>query len=216
MLSVLAGPVLAENARLPYHQLYNVQKAQADLNHAHTNLVVVMIMQSTLPAVKTSDLAVYIETKAGKIPIEVGAAGDFAVPMRGDLLAEDPWIITNQPKGTMKLNWKLGVIPGRITKSVHYARLMRPVRDSEEVQEQMRRYFPGSPRLTMTGLKLTFTPVQKAVAIIHARGGDRELQADEHGEIILPLVSDLLGEDPEITLSNIPAAVEIVSHAREE
>jgi len=216
-LSVLAGPALAENARLPYHQLYNAQKAQADLNHAHTNLLVVLTMQSTLPGVKTSDLAVYIEAKAGKIPIEIGAAGDFTIPMRDNLLAEDPWIITNQPKGTMKLNWKVGVIPGRITHSVHYARLMRPVRESEDVQEQIRRFFPGSPRLAVTGLKLTFPAAQqRAVLVIHTRGGDRKLEADEHGEVILPLVSDLLEEDPEISLSNIPGTVEIVSHKSEE
>jgi hypothetical protein len=187
------------------------------LNAAHTNLLVVMVMQSTLPGVKSSDLAVYIESKAGKIPVEIGAAGDFTVPLRDDLLAEDAWIITNQPKGTMRLNWQVGVIPGVITKTIHYARLMRPVRESEDIQEQMRRFFPTSPRLTVTGLKLTFPPAQKgAVAVIHARGGDRKLAADEHGELILPLVSDLLEEDPEISLSDIPGAVEIVSHRSEE
>jgi hypothetical protein len=213
LLSTLAGPALAENARLPYHQLYNAQKAREDLNRAHTNLLVVLTLESTLPNVKTSDLAAYIEAKAGKIPIEIGAAGDFAIPLRDDLLAEDPWIIINQPKGTMKLNGQVGVIPGRITHSVHYARVMRPVRESEEVQEQMRPFFPGSPRLAMTGLKLTFAAAEKrAVVVIHARGGDRKLEADERGEIILPLAPDLLEEDPEMSLSDIPGTVEIVSH----
>jgi hypothetical protein len=217
LFSLLAAPALAENARLPYHQVYEAQKAQADWNRDHTNLVVVMIIQSIQPDVKTSDLTVYIDTKTGKIPIEIGATGEFTIPMRDDLLAEDPWIITNQPKGTMKLNWQIGVIPGRLTKSVHYARLMRPVRDSETVQEQMRRYFPGSPKLTMTGLKLTFPPGQKAaVAVIHARDGDRKLEADEQGEMILPLTTDLLDEDPEISFSDIPGAVEIVWRKSEE
>jgi hypothetical protein len=217
LLFALAGPALAENARLPYHQLYNAQRASADLNRAHTNLLVVLTLQSTLPNVKTSDLAVYIEARAGRIPIEIGAAGDFTLPMREDLLAEDPWIIINQPKGTMKLNGQIGVIPGRITHSVHYARLLRPVRESEEVQEQMRRFFPGSPRLAMTGLKLTFPAAQaRAVVIIHARGGDRKLEADERGEVILPLAPDLLEEDPEMSLSDIPGTVEIISHTSGE
>jgi hypothetical protein len=217
LLLTIVRPALAENARLPYRQLYDAQKTQAELSRAHTNLLIVLTMQSTHPEVKSSDLAVYIESKAGKIPIAIGVAGDFIIPMRDDLLAEDPWLVTNQPKGTMKLNWQVGLIPSRITKSVHYALLMQPVRDSQEVQEQMRRFFPGSPRLAVTGLKLTFPPAQKgAVAIIHARGGDRKLAADEHGEIILPLASDLLEEDPEISLSDIPGAVEIVSRQRGE
>src|SRR5208283_1199886 len=141
LLFTLAGPALAENARLPYHLLYNAQRAGADLNRAHTNLLVVLTLQSALPGVKTSDLSVSIEAGAGKIPIQIGAVGDFTIPMHGDLLAEDPWIIINQPKGTMKLSCQIGVIPGRITHSVHYARLMRPVRDSQDVQEQMRRFF---------------------------------------------------------------------------
>jgi hypothetical protein len=213
LLSALAGPALAENARLPYHQLYNAQKAQAELNRAHTNLLIVQTMQSILPGVKTSDLAVYIEARAGRIPIEIRATGDFTIPMRDDLLAEDPWIITNQPKGTMKVNSQVGVVLGRITHSVHYARLLRPVRESEYVQGQLRSFFPGSPKLIMTGLKLAFPAAQtKAVAVIHAKSGDRKLEADERGEIIFPLVADLLEEDPEISLSEIPGTVEIVSH----
>ena len=209
---LLAGPALAENARLPYHLLYNAQKTQAELARAHTNLLVVLTLQSTLPGVRTSDLAVYIEAKAGNIPIEVGGVGDFTIPMRDDLLAEDPWIITNQPKGTMKLNWQVAMVPGPLTNSIHYARLMGPVRESEDVQEQMRRFFPGSPRLTVTGLRLTF-PVadKKAMVIIHDRGGDRTLLADDQGNVVLPLAADLLQSDPEISLPVSPAKVEIVS-----
>jgi len=216
-LCILAGPAQAENARLPYRQIYNAQKAQADLNRAHTNLLVVLTMQSTLPGVKTSDLAVYIDAKAGKTPIEIGAVGDFTIPLRDDLLAENPWIVINQPKGTMKLNWQVGVIPGRITRSVHYAHLMRPVQESEDVQAQMRRFFPGSPKLSVTGLRLAFPASQtRAMVVIHAKDGDRKLEADVHGEIILPLVPDLLEEDPEISFSNIPGTVEIVSHKGDE
>jgi hypothetical protein len=212
LLFALAGPALAENARLPYHLLYNAQKAQADLSRAHTNLLIALTLQSTLPEVKTSGLAAYIEAKSGRIPIEIGAAGDFTLPMRDDLLAEDPWIVINQPKGTMKLNGQVGVIPGKITHSIQYARVMRPVRECEEVQEQMRPFFPGSPRLAMTGLRMTFPAAEKrAVVIIHAKGGDRKLEADDRGEIIVPLALDLLEEDPEMSLSNIPGVVEIVS-----
>lgn len=213
LLYAAAGPASAQNARLPYHQLYSIEKAQTQWNRSHTNLFVVMILQSTLPGVKASDLAVYIETKAGKIPVEIGAAGDFTIPMRDDLLAEDPWLITNQPKGTLRLNSKGGLVLGHIANSEHYARLMGPVRDYAEAQEQMRRFFPGSPGLRVTGLRLTFAAAQKsASAVIHAKGGNRKLEANDQGEIILPLVEELLEENPEISLTEIPGAVEIVAH----
>lgn len=216
LTAAAAGPALAGEARLPYRQLYEVQKAEAEWNAAHTNLIVVMIMQSTSTNVRTSDLEATIESKAGKIPIVIGPAGDFLLPMREYLYTENPWVTLNQPRGTMKLNWQIGVVPGPITNTVHYARLMQPVRDSEDVQDQMRRFFPGSPRLIMTGLKMTFpSGPKKAVAIIHARDGDRKLQANEHDEIILPLAPDLISEDPLISLSSIPAALGIVSHPAE-
>ena len=47
--------------------------------------------------------------------------------------------------------------------------------------------------------------------IIHTKTGDRTLPANAHAEIIIPLSPDLLDEDPELTLSEIPATVEIVT-----
>ncbi|MGP8201889.1 MAG: DUF2987 domain-containing protein [Limisphaerales bacterium] len=213
LLSVLAGPVRADNARLPYHLLYNAQKARMELNRAHTNLLVMLTMKSTLPDVKITDLAVSIDAKGGKIPVEIGVAGDFILPMRDDLLAEDPWVIINQPKGTMKLSMQVGIVPGPLGHSLHYKHVMLPVRESQEVQEQLRSFFPGSPPQVMTGLRLTFSAGQeKPVVVIHAKGGDRKLEADDHGEIILPLEDILLEEDPVVTLSDTPGTVEIVSH----
>jgi hypothetical protein len=149
--------------------------------------------------------------------VPIRSAGDFTIPMRDDLLAEDPWIITNQRKGTMKLDWQVGVVPGRIEKTLRYARLMGPVRDSEQIQRQMREFFPGSPRLTVTGLKMTFLPDGKnSSAVLHTKGGDRTLKANDQHEVILPLSPDLMDENPEITLSSIPESVAIVSHKTEE
>jgi hypothetical protein len=65
----------------------------------------------------------------------------------------------------------------------------------------------------MTGLRLTFPAAQaRPVVVLHARGGDRKLEADNHGEIILPLEDALLEEDPVVTMSDKPGTVEIVSH----
>jgi hypothetical protein len=209
-----AGAARADNARLPYHLLYEAQKTRTELNQAHTNLLIVLTVQSTRPGVKTSDLILYIDAKGGPIPIQVGAAGDFVIPLRDDLLEEDPWIVVNQPKGTMKLNWEVGLVPGRLARSLRYARLMRPVAESQVVQEQVRRFSPGSPRLAATGLRMAFAhATTRASVIIHARSGDQKLEANADGEVVIPLTPDLLDEDPEMTLSDSPKAVEIVSRA---
>jgi hypothetical protein len=208
-------PVAAEDARLPYHEIYRVQKAQLDLSRIHTNLALVLQMRSRLPNVNYSDIKASIEAKAGAIPVVLGPEGVFSVPVRDDLLAEDPWILVNQPKGSMELNWHAGLAPSvarQMTNGIHYGPLMRAVRECDEVQEAMRQFFPTAPRLTAAGLKLTFRSSAIAPAvIIHSKAGDRRLAADTLGELIIPVDGDLLEEDPVLTLTETPVAVEILT-----
>jgi hypothetical protein len=215
LLLLLPRPVAAEDARLPYHDIYRIQKAQAELSRKHTNLALVLQMRSTLPDVKYSDIKASVDAKSGAMPVLIGADGVFSVPLRDDLLAEDPWIVVNQPRGTMQLNWHAGLSPAlarQVTNDVHYGPVMRAVRDCDDVQEAMRQYFPAAPRLTAVGLRLTFRSTTiGAAAIIHAKTGDRRLAADTLGELIIPLDADLLDENPVITLTENPIAVEIVT-----
>jgi len=139
--------------------------------------------------------------------------------VRDDLLAEDPWIIVNQPRGTMELKWRAGLAPSlarQMTNAMHYAPLMRAVRECDDVQESMRQFFPDAPRLTAVGLRLTFRSSAIAPAVIlHTKGGDRKLPADLLGELIIPLEGDLVEEDPVMTLTESPIAVEIVTRKNE-
>ncbi len=212
-LLLASRTVAAENARLPYHEIYRIQQAQAALAKDHQNLALLLQIHSTLPNVKPGDIQAYVDAKSGHIPVPIGANGSISVPVREDLLAEDPWIIVNQPKGSMELNWHAGLSPAlarSLTNSIHYGPLMRAVRECDDVQEKMRQFFPTAPRLTMVGLKMAFRQPDAAV-IIHAKSGPRKLPSDALGELIIPLDEDLLAEDPVMTLTVAPAAVEIVS-----
>ena len=210
---------MAEDARLPYHEVYRLQKAQLDLSRTHTNLALVLQIRSTLPNVKYSDIKASIDAKSGAIPVPIGAEGSFGVPVRDDLLAEDPWILVNQPKGSMELTWHAGLAPSvarQLTNAIHYGPLMRAVLECDDVQEAMRQFFPAAPRLTAVGLRLTFrSSAIGSAAIIHAKTGDRRLAANEFGELIIPLDAGLLEEDPVMTLTESPVAVEIVTRKSE-
>ena len=220
-IAIIVFPLLApslawaEDARLPYHELCGMQKAQLEISRSHTNLAIVLQMRSTRPDVKYSDIAASIEAKSGRIPVPIGAAGAFSVPVREDLSAEDPWILVNQPKGTMVLSWQAGLAPAlvkQMTNALHYGPLMRVVRECDEVQESMRQFFPGAPRLTAVGLRLIFRSSAIApAAIIHARDGNRRLAADALGELLIPIDGDLLEENPVMTFSEVPVAVQIVT-----
>lgn len=214
LIFVLCSAAIAENARLPYHYLYRIEKLQSDLCQAHPNLQISLQLQSALPDVKTSTIQVYLDRKSGKLPVTLSPEGDIALPLRDDLLAEDPWLIANQPKGTMQLNWQAGLarpFVRQMTNSIRYAPLMRALRDCEEVQAKMREFFPGSPKLTVAGLKLVFPRQAKpASLVIHSKRGDQKLEADAAGELFLPLEQTLLAEDPLITLSSPPAKVQVM------
>jgi hypothetical protein len=209
----------AEDARLPYHEIYRMQKAQMELSRAHTNLALALEMRSTQPDVKYTNITASIDAKSGRIPVPIGPDGVFSVPVRDDLLAEDPWINVNQPRGTMELNWHAGLAPflaRQMTNDVHYGPLMRAVRECDDVQESMRQFFPNAPRLTVVGLRLTFRASAIAPAVIlHTKGGAWKLPANILGELIVPLVGDLVEEDPVMTLTESPIAVEIVTRKNE-
>jgi len=213
--ALLLAPRLAvgEDARLPYREVCRIQQAQEALARDHTNLALVLTMCSTMPNVKYSDIQAYVDAKSGRIPIPVEANGAISLPVREDLLAEDPWIVVNQPKGTMQLNWHAGLSPAlarSLTNSIHYAPLMRAVRECNDVQDKMRQFFPAAPRLTMVGLKMAFRQPDAAV-IIHAKSGAHKVASDALGELLIPFDEDLLAEDPLMTFTANPAAVEIVS-----
>jgi hypothetical protein len=209
---LMALPARAQNARLPYAQLYQMQRVQNELSGAYTNLVVNLRMEPASTNTRTSGLDAYIDAKSGQIPVKIGEAGDFIVPMRDDLLAENPWIITNQPRGTMKLDWFVGLVVRPLGASIRYRSLMQVVRDCGDVRERMRQVFPGAPNGTVSGLKLTFSPPGRSAAVvIHTERADRKLEADAKSEVILALDPDLFEENPLVTLSKEPSGVELVS-----
>jgi hypothetical protein len=119
----------------------------------------------------------------------------------------------------MQLSWHAGLAPSvarQMTNSIRYGRLMRIVRECDDVQETMRQFFPAAPRLSVAGLRLTFRSSAVAPAVlIHSKDGNRRLPADALGELIIPLDSDLVEEDPVMTLTESPVAVEIVTRKSE-
>jgi hypothetical protein len=211
---LLASPLCAQNARLLYSELYQMQRVQSELSGTYTNLVVVLRMEPASTNITTADLAVYIDAKSGKIPVKIGPEGGFSVPMSADMLAENPWLVTNQPRGSMKLDWFMGLIMRHLGTTIAYRPLMQVVRDCGDVRERMRQVFPGGPKAKVAGLKLTFGPAgTSGTVVIHRERGERKLEADAKGEVTLLLDPDLFEENPLVTISKEPAAVELVSQA---
>jgi hypothetical protein len=210
-------PARAENARVPYAKLYQMQRVQSELTAQYTNLVVALRMTCLSTNVNPNDLDVFIDAKSGRFPVVIGRDGNFNVPMRDDWLAENPWIITNQPRGTMKIDWFLGLVVRRLTTSMRYQALMQVVRDCGDVRKRMRQVLPSAPNATVSGLKLMFSsPGKDGSLVIHRERGDTKMEAGANGEITMMLDPSLLEENPLVTFSQEPASVELVTQNQPE
>ena len=199
----------AEQARLPYKLIYEIQQRQAGMALTYTNLLVFVRIKSSLPDVKTSDLSVYIDSKEGKMPVRLDTNGIFSVPMRESLLAENPPIVVNQPKGTMELGWYVGLVePQTPTNGIRYRAMMRPLKDLEAIRAQM---VPGIASSSIRGMKFFYAPDTDAAIVIHAKNGDRTFKTDQSHSLVIPWEQSLLEEDPPITFSSPPQKFDVAN-----
>ncbi len=200
----------AEPARLPYELIYRIQQTEAGLSRTFTNLVMQLRMSSTLPEVGIRDLTVYIDSKDGRIPVDLNPAnGNFSLPLRDSLVAEGAWVVVNQPKGTMNFEWYVGLKVGDVpTNGVHYRDLMRPLQALEVIRGEMQK-IPGAPPLTIFGLKLMFPPEAEAAVVVHAKSGDMAFKTDPTHALVVPYEPALLEEDPVVSIPIPPVKVDV-------
>jgi hypothetical protein len=186
-----------------------MQRVQAKWNRSQPDFKVVIRMSSTLTNVTWNDLKVYLETKKGNLPVKIESNGAFSVPMNEQLLEENPPIVVNQPKGTMALHWNVsfGNVPP-MKNPVKYRQLLDCLYDAQDLQDEMMRAFPGATRMTFAGLKLTFPEGKENAVVIHAREGDNTLKLDEKREVIIARDSQLMDENPEISMPALPTKIE--------
>ena len=202
----------AEPARLPYELIYRIQATEASLSRRFTNLNMFLRLSSTLPEVAIGDLAVYIDSKDGRIPVQLNpATGSFSLPMRDSLVAEGALVVANQPQGTMKFEWYVGLKVGLApTNGAHYRDLMRPLKALEVIRGEMQK-IPGSPELKIFGLTLIYPPEKEAVVVVHAKSGDRVFKTDPAHRLVIPYEPALLEEDPVVSIPVPPERVDVAN-----
>ena len=200
----------AEPARLPYELIYRIQKTEATLSRSFTNLNMYLRLSSTRPEVGIRDLAVYIDSKDGRIPVELNPTnGGFSLPVRDSLVAEGAWVVANQPKGTMNFEWFVGLrVSAAPTNGVHYRDLMQPLQDLEVIRGEMEK-IPGAPRLAISGLRLIFPPETETAVVVHARSGDRVFKTGPTHALVIPYEHALLEENPVVAIPIPPKNVDV-------
>ena len=117
-------------ASIEYLRVYRLAYFPENANF--TNQEVDFRIESNLAHVSAESISLFIDGKAGRVPIAIGTHGWFTLPFSKEMLAENPEIISNQPKGSLSLecvvSQKCIVLPK--SRAVTYRRLVEPERNA--------------------------------------------------------------------------------------
>ena len=93
-------------AIIPYSTMYDLAQKQGGVTDksAADDTTYFLMITSRLPGVQPKDISLYINRKDGRIPLIINETGWFQLPVSVALIAENPPVIANQPKGTMVLS----------------------------------------------------------------------------------------------------------------
>lgn len=104
------GKDAAPPASLPYAFFHSVLTVSRDVFLDPSQVRV--WAESRRPGVRREDIRFRIESGNGVLDVPVSPDGTFGMPLREELLAENPAVVANQPKGTMVLCLRAGHLAG--------------------------------------------------------------------------------------------------------
>lgn len=142
---------------LPYKTLLEtLQKADGlrDLDHLSVSVTV----SSTLPNVSMQDITLTIRDKSDPIILAVDKTGQFTLPVTPELQAENPDVVSNQPKGTLDLNVTINIRPPKTT-TVRYSDLMAGAMQFNAAIKRQ------------AGMLSWFAPHVDGILLVYANGG---------------------------------------------
>ena len=198
-LAALALPAAAAEPgnATPYAALYGALAPAREMA-AFDRLVAVQRIESKNEGVPPSAIRLTIQARAGVIAIRPAADGSITFPMNDALLAENPPVLTNQPRGSLTLSVMPALkLPASLRWSVEDIRAALT-----QVEELIARSPVDGAGAKVRGAELQFAPGSDASVTVRG-DSERLLVADAAGRVLLVLDGDLAGAR-EIELSRAP------------
>ncbi len=188
-LSFAVGPLLVcgeeTTGRIPYKAVAGLFDGFAKVKAKDKLEFEVRIVPGP-KAKPTAPVQVELDSKSGRRKLslaENGALVDF--PLTDALRKENPWILGNQPKGSLDLVAELRIqYPGTLTAPVQYYR---------EALEQVNGAIKAQAGLlavvapTVKAVLFSFDPATKPVVKLRGKDGEQMFAGDEHGFVKLEL-----------------------------
>lgn len=193
------------NAAIPYKTFYDMFQPIAVVDQ--TKLEIHAFVSSTNKAVRPPDIRLTIHSTAkGLIPVQLGTNGQVInFPLEKDLRRENPFVVANQPAGTIEL-WVTIQIPPSDDLTFRYSRLgdgIAEINKSIKAQAGMMLSLLA-PKVEGVVFLFPKASAGKAKVEIASAAGRREYTADKDGVVKMKLEKPLLAENPEVKVSEKP------------
>jgi hypothetical protein len=199
-----AAPVAAAERAIAYADLHRVFSRVAMLQGGKY-LRVATTLASKDPSIATRDIRLVIRSRQGDLLVPVAADGSTAFPLRADLLAENPAVMTNVPEGKLEMNVSLAVEapPQQRFRYGLMAEMLAEAKAMIAKQGFVARLLAPD----FEGLVITFAPGSETTVTVAAAAGPVRLTADASGNVLVPDRRDWRRENPWLELSALPTRI---------
>jgi hypothetical protein len=181
----------------PYAVLYQVLASSRDIAR-YDRLIAIERIESKLGDVSPDRIMIEIRARTGTLRLRPARDGAVDFPLTDALLAENPMVVTNQPKGSLTLSVTLGLKLPTSTR-LPVRELLAALTQADQLLVRGVDGLKGRVR----GVELRFAPGSGAALTLRGRG-ERFLMADHLGRIVLMRDADLSEADAIIDLSRLP------------
>jgi hypothetical protein len=202
-----AASAKCANAVIPYAKLYPMFERGSRIQSPH--LRPIFVVQSTDKAVKPGSITLTVQAKSGAIPLKIDPDGEIhGFPVSAELLKENPPVVTNQAKGSLRIGGGIGMtLPDSLTFT--FAQLNGFLAEATAEMKKQAGMMLSFMVPSAKGLIFEFSPPRKQTLTIAYKAGAKVLQADSDGGIKLPMDKASLAENPSVTMSEKPLKVSI-------
>lgn len=197
VLMFLPSTVLGneEVAKLPYDKLLQIQDTM--MKTLPKDQPFYFHIFSSDPEVTRSDIVLHLVSKNEKIIIPLDKRGFIELPIRRDLVGQEVYIVSNQPKGSMVLRGESRSRVPLKNKAIHYSDLISPVVAANSARKITKNVSEKASERYMESIHL-FVDNGAGTSIIVKSDNHIlvELFPDKDGIVQIPVEENLLAKNP--------------------